>query len=80
MQNAYEEVFRGPIGLNPITLPVLREVAQLRAAIPALRTPDAIHAATALAAGCAMFLTNDPVFKRIPGLPVTVLSEAVVAP
>ena len=36
--------------------------------------------ATALAAGCVMFLTNDPVFKRIPGLPVTVLSEAVAAP
>ena len=79
MQNAYEEVFRGPIGLHPITLPVLREAARLRAGIPALRTPDAIHAATALATGCAMFLTNDPVFKRIPGLPVTVLSEAVAA-
>ena len=63
-----------------ITLPVLREAARLRASIPALRTPDAIHAATALATGCAMFLTNDPVFKRIPGLPVTVLAEAVAAP
>jgi predicted nucleic acid-binding protein len=41
-----------------------------------LKTPDAIHAATALLAGCALFVTNDPAFKRIAGLPVGLLSEA----
>src|SRR5215207_7838974 len=39
----------------PITREVLRLAAQLRAETPRLRTPDAIHAATALAAGAAVF-------------------------
>jgi hypothetical protein len=33
--------------LIPISVDVLREAARLRAIIPGLKTPDAIHAATA---------------------------------
>jgi len=40
-----------------------------------LRTPDAIHAATALAAGVTGFITNDPVFRRIESLEVLVLDD-----
>ncbi|HEY8503718.1 MAG TPA: PIN domain-containing protein, partial [Gemmataceae bacterium] len=49
LQAAYEQLFQSPeIRLLPITLPIPREAARLRAATPALRTPDALHAATAL--------------------------------
>ncbi len=34
-----------------------------------------IHATTALMAGCELFITNDVAFKKVPGLPVAVLSE-----
>ena len=57
-----------------ITLELLESAAVLRARHK-LSTPDAIHAATALAAGCAQFITNDPVFRRVPNLNVTILSE-----
>ncbi|HEV3344661.1 MAG TPA: PIN domain-containing protein [Pirellulales bacterium] len=60
----------------PITQSALREAARLRATIPALRTPDALHAATALISGSACFVTNDKTFRRIPGLPVILLDDA----
>ena len=63
------------VELIPATLALWEQAAQLRAL--GLKTPDAIHAATGLSAGCALFLTNDPAFLRVPGLPVTVLSAAV---
>jgi predicted nucleic acid-binding protein len=60
--------------LEPVSLAVLRQAATLRATTR-LRTPDAIHAATALVLGCPMFLTNDRDFQKVPGLPVTVLDD-----
>src|SRR5947209_1053463 len=54
--------------LLPITKAILREAARLRASIPALKTPDAIHAATALLHGSALFVSNDTGFKRVPAL------------
>jgi predicted nucleic acid-binding protein len=44
-----------------------------------LKTPDAIHAATALREGCTLFLTNDAQFRTIANLPVTVLQEVLTA-
>lgn len=74
-------MFREPgILLAPITAAVLREAARLRAAIPALRTPDALHAATALLEGCTLFLTNDKGFRRVPRLPVVLLDDVLAAP
>ena len=44
----YENVFVSPgVRLLPITLPSLRAGARHRAALSSLRTPDALHAATA---------------------------------
>lgn len=65
--------------LLPITLPVLKRAAELRAAHN-MKTPDAIHAATALVYDCGMFRTNDNGFRRVPGLRVQVLSEALAIP
>ncbi|HEX9035362.1 MAG TPA: PIN domain-containing protein [Ktedonobacterales bacterium] len=56
--------------LLPITRAVLERAARLRAQLPALKTPDAIHAATALEESVATFLTNDSVFRQVPGLKV----------
>ena len=40
-----------------------------------MKTPDAIHAATALRADCALFITNDTDFRRVEDLPVVVLDD-----
>ena len=75
---AYEEIFKtAQIRLSPITQSILRDAARLRATIPTLRTPDALHAATALDTQCALFLTNDAGFRCVPGLPLTLLSDAL---
>jgi predicted nucleic acid-binding protein len=54
------------------------EIADLAARMRALhhmRTPDALHAATALHAGAGGLLTNDPVFERLEGLETLVLDN-----
>ena len=71
----FERFFtRRGLRLEPVSLAVLHRAAQLRATTR-LRTPDAIHAATALIMGCPMFLTNDRGFQTVPGLPVTILDD-----
>jgi predicted nucleic acid-binding protein len=60
--------------LVPVTEAVLERAARLRAET-ALKTPDAIHAASALVAGCALFITNDVIFRHVPGLNVVVLRD-----
>lgn len=60
--------------LLPISRAVIEEAARLRAAT-GIKTPDAIHAASALAEGVALFVSNDPVYRRVSGLPVTILDD-----
>ena len=50
-----------------ITSAVLRAAAQLRAAHN-IKTPDAIHLATALVANCSVYLTNDRDLPLVPGI------------
>ena len=71
---------RRNVRLQPVSTDILREAARLRATVPALRTPDAIHAATALISGCALFITNDRGFQRILGLVVAVLDDLLLTP
>ena len=67
LQQAFEDALSGSdLRLLPITQPILREAARLRATTK-LRTPDALHAATAMNAGCALFVTNDIAFRGIRG-------------
>lgn len=58
----------------PISRAILETALQLRATTR-LKTPDAIHAATALQIQCKAFITNDPAFRRVSDLTVIVLSE-----
>jgi predicted nucleic acid-binding protein len=56
--------------------PISREAARLRATYN-LRTPDALHAATALHQKADLILTNDKHFKRILAeMPVAFLDES----
>lgn len=45
--------------VNSIARPVLWDATVLRATYAALKTPDAIHIATAMRSGCTHFLTFD---------------------
>jgi predicted nucleic acid-binding protein len=54
------------------------EIADLGARLRAehnLRTPDAIQVATALANQATGYVSNDGVFRRVPGLEVVVLED-----
>ena len=62
------------VRMVPIARAMLERAAALRATTN-LKTPDAIHAATALIEGCTLFVTNDALFRRVPGLNVTVLRD-----
>lgn len=60
------------------TLDVTPAIAELAAALRArynLRTPDALHVATAIEPGCQAFLTNDSALKRVREINVLVLDE-----
>jgi predicted nucleic acid-binding protein len=71
----YENLlFHSGIDLMPIDREILLLATELRVK-HRLKTPDAIHAATALCANCRRFITNDRDFCNIAGLPVVVLSE-----
>jgi Predicted nucleic acid-binding protein, contains PIN domain len=64
-------------------LPVTAETADIAAHLRArynLRTPDALHVATAIGAGCDAFLTNDRDIKRVTALRVLLLDELELGP
>ena len=64
------------VQMFPITRAVLEEAARLRATV-GLKTPDALHSASALLNDCALFVTNDNAFSRVSDLNVIVLSEII---
>ncbi|RUR74872.1 type II toxin-antitoxin system VapC family toxin [Chlorogloeopsis fritschii PCC 9212] len=77
--DTYEQLLLSEtIQLIPISQSILRQAANLRATTN-LKTPDAIHAATALSISCNQFLTNDKGFRNVPGLPVVILSEVLTS-
>ena len=71
----YRELFSSnAVRLLDASHQVFEDAARLRAAA-GLKTPDALQAATALRASCALFITNDNDFRRVEGLPVVVLDD-----
>lgn len=64
----------GGIELVEISKTVAERAARLRATYN-LRTPDALHIATALTTGCDLFLTNDFGLKRIQELRILVIDD-----
>jgi predicted nucleic acid-binding protein len=74
-----EQLFRAllharEVQLIPATLSLWEHAARLRANT-GLKTPDALHAATALNVASTLCITNDRAFRRVEDLPVAVLDE-----
>lgn len=75
LANTYEQLFQqAQTRLLPITQAILREAARIRATTK-LRTPDALHAATAQLEGCVLFVTNDACFRNLATLPAVILDD-----
>jgi predicted nucleic acid-binding protein len=72
--DTYNNLLTQNVRLVPITAAIARLAAELRARYN-LRTPDALHIATAIDAGCDAFLTNDFTLKRVQELTILVLDE-----
>ena len=66
------------VSLIPATRELWEDAARIRADT-GLKTPDALHAATALSIGCTLFITNDTDFRRVEGLPIVVLDDLIEA-
>jgi predicted nucleic acid-binding protein len=78
LERDYEQALLGTdMRLLPITQAILREAARLRATTK-LRTPDALHAATARQAGCVLFVTNDAGFRGLASLPLVILDDLLI--
>jgi len=60
--------------LLAVTAQIAETAASLRSRYN-IRTPDALHLATALDAGCAAFLTSDLGLKRVTEITILVLEE-----
>ena len=63
--------------LVAVSAEIAERATNLRAAYN-LRTPDAIHVATALETGCEIFLTNDNGLKRLSEIRVLILDDVNV--
>ncbi len=75
----YEQLLlNSSMQLVPIEQAILRQAANLRAN-NSLKTPDAIHAATAISTNCDLFITNDKGFRNLSNLPVVILSEVLAS-
>lgn len=62
------------LSLLPISRAVLDRAARLRVE-HGIKTPDAIHLATALLAGCNIVLTNDSAWRKASSISVAVLDD-----
>jgi predicted nucleic acid-binding protein len=70
---AYDGFFGGPeMAWHGITPAVIDKATELRAALN-VKTPDALHLATAILAGARAFLTGDRGLLRCTEVPVEVL-------
>ncbi len=78
--NQFNSLFENTylLTLIPVDAAIARQSATLRAKY-GLKTPDALHIATALETGCHAFLTNDMGLKRVSEIRVLVLDELEVS-
>lgn len=76
LEKAYRDILVNSIQyqLIPINIPIAESAANLRARYN-LRTPDALHVASAIYHRCDAFLTNDTGIRRVTDLPILILKE-----
>jgi predicted nucleic acid-binding protein len=75
--NDYNQFLNSSIRLVPVTSDILRQAAELRADFKRLKTPDAIHLATAYAHKVGHFITNDQAFRSISNVPAIILDDVI---
>jgi predicted nucleic acid-binding protein len=57
----------------PVDVGVFHRATSLRAKYPKLKTPDALHLAAAIEAGCDVFVTNDAQLRVVSEIRVEVI-------
>ena len=73
----YREVFASnAFRLLDASYALFEDAARLLAET-GLKTPDALHVATAFSVDCALFVSNDTDFHRVEGLPIVVLDDLI---
>ena len=74
LARAYRDILLHSQGLTllPVSSAIAERAAQLRAQFR-IKTPDALHVATALDAGAGFFVTNDDKLPTIPGIEIIAL-------
>lgn len=80
LEQEYRDILLNSEGFR--VLPISARIAEAAAGLRArhnLRTPDALHIAAAVDAGCDAFLTNDKDMKRVTEIVVWVLDELELA-
>lgn len=77
LQERYTDTLqnRASLKIVPVTRNILITAARLRAQHPALKMPDALHAATALETGVNAFISNDGRFAMVPELELIRISS-----
>jgi predicted nucleic acid-binding protein len=70
----FEDFFRlQVVQLGALDRPVLDRTVQIRASFPKIKTPDAIHLASAVELSCDVVLTNDPDMLPFTGVKVELI-------
>jgi predicted nucleic acid-binding protein len=70
----FEDFFRLQlVQLGAVDRPVLDGTVRIRASFPRIKTPDAIHLASAVELGCDVVLTNDPDMVPYIGIKVELI-------
>lgn len=70
----FEDFFQsGVVQVGRLDRPVLDRTIQIRANFPKIKTPDAIHLASAVELGCDVILTNDPDMRLFTGIRVELI-------
>lgn len=78
LASIYRAMFDNAMEISSIAITKnILDIAGTLRAKHGLKSPDAIHAATALHLNASSFITNDSGFRRVPNLPVLVVSECL---
>ncbi len=79
LQDAYRAILRKNTSVSLVSVndSIAEQAAVLRAKYN-LRTPDALHIATALVSRCDGFLTNDKGFRRVAEITILVIDDLVI--
>jgi predicted nucleic acid-binding protein len=81
LESAYRNILlhNTSVSLIAVSAGIAEQAAHLRS-LYNIRTPDALHVATAIYSGCDAFLTNDNGLRRITEIQILVIDDLEVDP